>query len=61
MQVFEDQMRLEQAREAELEMMYNDEAAREWEKREQEWAKERAARERLIKEVREFAIIRTRV
>ena len=53
-------MRLEQAREAELEMMYNDEAAREWEKREQEWAKERAARERLIKEVREFATIRTR-
>ena len=50
-QVFEEQMKLEQAREAELDMMYNDEAAKEWEKREREWAKERAARERLMKEV----------
>ena len=44
-------MRLEQQREAELDMMYQDEAARMWSKREGEWAQERAARERLMQEV----------
>ena len=50
-QVVEEQMRLEQQREAELDMMYQDEAARMWAKREGEWAQERAARERLMQEV----------
>ncbi|XP_064613180.1 trichoplein keratin filament-binding protein-like [Liolophura sinensis] len=50
-QVIEDQIRLEKAREAELDMLYQDEAARMWQKREAEWEKERRAREKLMKEV----------
>ncbi|KAK3611704.1 hypothetical protein CHS0354_034375 [Potamilus streckersoni] len=49
--VIEDQLRLEKAREAELDMLYQDEAARVWQKREAEWERERIARERLMKEV----------
>ena len=50
-QVVEEQLKVEKAREAELDMLYQDEAARIWQEREAEWAKERQARERLMKEV----------
>ncbi|XP_015761761.1 PREDICTED: trichoplein keratin filament-binding protein-like [Acropora digitifera] len=50
-QVVADQLRLEQQREAELDMLYRDEAARMWAKREAEWERERLARERLMTEV----------
>lgn len=50
-QVVEEQIRLEKAREAELDMLYRDEAARQWQKREAEWERERVARERLMAEV----------
>ena len=45
-------MRLEKAREAELDMLYADEAARQWEKRDADWQRERKARDRLMQEVR---------
>lgn len=51
--VIEEQIRVEKAREAELDLLYQDEAARMWQKREAEWEKERRARERLMKEVME--------
>ncbi|KAL4223980.1 hypothetical protein ACF0H5_017439 [Mactra antiquata] len=51
--VIDDQIRVEKAREAELDLLYQDEAARMWQKREAEWEKERRARERLMKEVME--------
>ncbi|XP_046575008.1 trichoplein keratin filament-binding protein-like isoform X2 [Haliotis rubra] len=50
-QVIEDQLRVEKAREAELDMLYQDEAARMWQKREADWEKEKQARERLMQEV----------
>ncbi|XP_061166307.1 trichoplein keratin filament-binding protein-like [Saccostrea echinata] len=50
-QVIEDQLRVEKAREAELDMLYQEEAARMWEKRDAEWARESKARERLMREV----------
>lgn len=50
-QVVEQQLKLEQQREAELDMLYRDEAARMWTKREAEWERERLARERLMAEV----------
>ncbi|XP_060076042.1 trichoplein keratin filament-binding protein-like [Ylistrum balloti] len=50
-QVIEDQIRLEKTREAELEMLYQDEAARMWQKRDAEWEREKKARERLMQEV----------
>ena len=46
-----DQLKLEKEREAELELLYQEEAAKIWEKREAEWEKERKARERLMQEV----------
>ncbi|CAH1801077.1 unnamed protein product [Owenia fusiformis] len=49
--VIDDQIRVEKVREAELDMLYQDEAARVWQKREAEWAQERNARERLMKEI----------
>ncbi|XP_073257231.1 trichoplein keratin filament-binding protein-like [Porites lutea] len=52
-QVVADQLKLEQQREAELDMLYRDEAARMWTKREAEWERERLARERLMAEVLE--------
>ncbi|KAK2150371.1 hypothetical protein LSH36_408g00020 [Paralvinella palmiformis] len=51
--VVEEQIKVEKAREAELDMLYQDEAAKIWQKRENEWEKERQARERLMKEVLE--------
>jgi len=50
-QVVADQLKLEQQREAELDLLYRDEAARMWSKREAEWERERLARERLMAEV----------
>ncbi|GFO32829.1 glycolipid transfer protein [Plakobranchus ocellatus] len=52
-QVIEDQLKLEKAREAELDMLYQDEAARMWQKRDSEWERERQARQRLMSEVLE--------
>lgn len=51
--VLNQQMRLEKQREAELETMFQDEAAKEWEKRNAEWERERVARENLMKQVLE--------
>ncbi|XP_068937865.1 trichoplein keratin filament-binding protein isoform X1 [Petaurus breviceps papuanus] len=50
-QVIEDQLELERAREAELQLLYREEAKQMWEKREAEWERERQARDRLMKEV----------
>ncbi|XP_076473107.1 trichoplein keratin filament-binding protein-like [Babylonia areolata] len=52
-QVIEDQLKLEKAREAEMETLFQDEAARMWQKREGEWERERQARQRLMDEVLE--------
>jgi len=52
-EVIDEQLRLEKAREAELDMLYQDEAARMWQKREGEWERERQARQRLMAEVLE--------
>ena len=49
--VIEDQLKLEKAREAELDQLYQEEAARVWQQREADWARERQARERLMQEV----------
>lgn len=50
-QVVEDQLKLEKAREAELDSLFKEEAQRQWSKREAEWEKERLARERLMSQV----------
>ncbi|XP_050408126.1 trichoplein keratin filament-binding protein [Patella vulgata] len=50
-QVIDDQIRVEKRREAELDMLYQEEAARVWQKREAEWEREKQARERLMGEV----------
>jgi trichoplein keratin filament-binding protein len=50
-QVLNQQLRLEREREAELEAMFQDEAAKEWERRNEEWEKERLARETLMSQV----------
>ncbi|KAL2091835.1 hypothetical protein ACEWY4_011633 [Coilia grayii] len=49
--VLEEQLQLEKQREAEFELLYSEEAQRMWEKREAEWAREKRAREKLMKEV----------
>ncbi|XP_030438466.1 trichoplein keratin filament-binding protein isoform X1 [Gopherus evgoodei] len=49
--VIEQQLQLEKAREAELETIFREEAKQMWEKREEEWERERKARDRLMKEV----------
>lgn len=53
-EVLEDQMALEKERGEELDAMYQEEAAKVWQKREAEWDRERRAREKLMKEV--FAV-----
>ena len=50
--VVEQQLKLEKAREAEMSQLYQDEASHVWQNREAEWSRERAARERLMNEVR---------
>ncbi|XP_008056072.1 trichoplein keratin filament-binding protein isoform X2 [Carlito syrichta] len=47
----EEQLQLERAREAELQMLLREEAKEMWEKREAEWAREQSARDRLMSEV----------
>ncbi|NXM41186.1 TCHP protein, partial [Gymnorhina tibicen] len=49
--VIEEQLQLEKEREAELETIFREEAKKIWEKREEEWAREKAARDRLMNEV----------
>ncbi|XP_034397536.1 trichoplein keratin filament-binding protein isoform X2 [Cyclopterus lumpus] len=49
--VIEEQLQLEQEREAEFEILHREEAQHVWEKREAQWEKERKARERLMQEV----------
>ena len=53
MQILNQQLRLEKQREAELENMFQDEAAKEWDKRNEEWNRESLAREALMKQVLE--------
>jgi len=45
-------MRLEKKRELELDLIYREEARRMWNKREEEWRREREARKKLMSEVR---------
>ncbi|XP_068422689.1 trichoplein keratin filament-binding protein [Clinocottus analis] len=49
--VIEEQLQLEQEREAEFDILHREEAQHVWEKREAQWEKERKARERLMQEV----------
>uniref|UniRef100_A0A8C8BI77 Trichoplein keratin filament-binding protein n=1 Tax=Otus sunia TaxID=257818 RepID=A0A8C8BI77_9STRI len=49
--VIEEQLQLEKEREAELQTIFREEAKKVWEKREEEWERERAARDRLMNEV----------
>ncbi len=46
-----EQLKLEKVREAELDVMFADEAAREWERRSAQWEREREAREQLMRQV----------
>lgn len=52
-QVLNQQLRLEKEKEAELDAMFQDEAQREWDKKNLEWKKESMAREALMKQVLE--------
>ncbi|NXB75032.1 TCHP protein, partial [Donacobius atricapilla] len=49
--VIEEQLQLEKEREAELETIFKEEAKKIWEKREEEWEREKVARDRLMSEV----------
>uniref|UniRef100_UPI00398EF414 trichoplein keratin filament-binding protein n=1 Tax=Pristiophorus japonicus TaxID=55135 RepID=UPI00398EF414 len=49
--VIEEQLQLEREREAELDTVFREEAQRMWQKREEEWERERQARLRLMQEV----------
>ncbi|NXY78763.1 TCHP protein, partial [Glareola pratincola] len=49
--VIEEQLQLEKEREAELQIMFSEEAKKVWEKREAEWEREKVARDRLMNEV----------
>ncbi|NXW40054.1 TCHP protein, partial [Nyctiprogne leucopyga] len=49
--VIEEQLQLEREREAELETIFREEAKKVWEKREEQWEREKAARDRLMNEV----------
>ncbi|KAF1587102.1 Trichoplein keratin filament-binding protein, partial [Eudyptes moseleyi] len=49
--VIEEQLQLEKEREAELQTIFREEAKKMWEKREEEWEREKAARDRLMNEV----------
>ncbi|KAM6377560.1 trichoplein keratin filament-binding protein isoform 2-T2 [Pluvialis apricaria] len=49
--VIEEQLQLEKEREAELQTMFSEEAKKVWEKREEEWEREKKARDRLMNEV----------
>ncbi|NXC51916.1 TCHP protein, partial [Aleadryas rufinucha] len=49
--VIEEQLQLEKEREAELETIFREEAKKMWEKREEEWEREKVARDHLMNEV----------
>ncbi|NXG62521.1 TCHP protein, partial [Hemiprocne comata] len=49
--VIEEQLQLEKEREAELQTIFREEAKKVWEKREEEWEREKKARDRLMTEV----------
>ncbi|XP_066056215.1 trichoplein keratin filament-binding protein isoform X2 [Chamaea fasciata] len=49
--VIEEQLQLEKEREAELQTIFREEAKKMWEKREEEWEREKVARDRLMSEV----------
>ncbi|NWI52988.1 TCHP protein, partial [Calyptomena viridis] len=49
--VIEEQLQLEKEREAELETLFTEEAKKVWEKREEEWEREKVARDRLMNKV----------
>ncbi|XP_074700122.1 trichoplein keratin filament-binding protein isoform X2 [Strix aluco] len=49
--VIEEQLQLEKEREAELQTIFREEVRKVWEKREEEWERERMARDRLMNEV----------
>ncbi|XP_030074205.1 trichoplein keratin filament-binding protein isoform X2 [Microcaecilia unicolor] len=49
--VIEEQLHLEREREAEVDLLFREEAKQVWAKREEEWERERRARDRLMKEV----------
>ncbi|NWI26614.1 TCHP protein, partial [Sula dactylatra] len=49
--VIEEQLQLEKEREAELQTIFIEEAKKMWEKREEEWEREKKARDRLMNEV----------
>ncbi|KFP35784.1 Trichoplein keratin filament-binding protein, partial [Chlamydotis macqueenii] len=49
--VIEEQLQLEKEREAELQTIFREEAKKVWEKREEEWEREKKARDRLMNEV----------
>ncbi|NXF71164.1 TCHP protein, partial [Sclerurus mexicanus] len=49
--VIEEQLQLEKEREAELETLFTEEAKKVWEKMEEEWEREKKARDRLMNEV----------
>ncbi|NXW84957.1 TCHP protein, partial [Alopecoenas beccarii] len=49
--VIEEQLQLEKEREAELQIIFREEAKKVWEKREEEWEREKKARDRLMSEV----------
>ncbi|KAM9625189.1 trichoplein keratin filament-binding protein isoform 1-T1 [Morphnus guianensis] len=49
--VIEEQLQLEKEREAELQTIFREEAKKVWEKREEEWEREKVARDRLMNEV----------
>ncbi|NXP57919.1 TCHP protein, partial [Chloropsis cyanopogon] len=49
--VIEEQLQLEKEREAELETILREEAKKMWEKRQEEWEREKVARDRLMSEV----------
>ncbi|NWW48071.1 TCHP protein, partial [Pedionomus torquatus] len=49
--VLEEQLQLEKEREAELQVLFSEEAKKVWEKREEEWEREKKARDRLMNEV----------
>lgn len=50
-QIVEEQMEFEKQREAEIDMLFQEEAKKVWEKRKLEWDKEKKARQRLMNEV----------
>ncbi|KAM9446472.1 trichoplein keratin filament-binding protein [Clarias gariepinus] len=49
--VLEEQLQVEREREAEFDLLYREEAQRVWDQREDQWERERRARERLMHEV----------